>query len=145
MRKTLGTVIVLFCLVGVAWQLATHSAISSDRAEQVQAASTIVPTVTPADPAREAVCREMLADINRTNNAWKSYHRDGQDVIVEVRDSYYAADFDAKRAFDANIRCAVSGGRIKDQGILVVSYIDARTHKDVAQWGQYTGFTVAHD
>jgi hypothetical protein len=108
------------------------------------APATLVAPVSPADPKREAVCIKMLNDLNHSMDAFKSYRRDGEDVRVEVRDAYYLADFDAKQAFDANIRCAVSDGRVDGQGILVVSYIDARTHKDVAQWGKYTGFTVAN-
>jgi hypothetical protein len=135
---------VVFLVVLLGFLTKMRNAVHVDHSEQAQVHAALGPVLdpNPADPKREADCRKTLNDLNRSMYAFKSYQRDGEDVTVEVRDAYYVADFDAKRAFDAEIRCAVSEGRTRDQGITIVSYVDSRTHKDVAQWGKYTGFTV---
>ncbi len=141
-KKIVGALFLLAVAYGLVFRPWQNN--SSKQMQAATAPAATAPAPTPPDPVNETFCVKTLQAYNHSLDAFRSYQREGAYVTVEVRDGFYLADFEDKQTFDALIRCAVSEGRKKNQGIELVDYEDARTHKTVATWGKYTGFSVSN-
>ena len=94
----------------------------------------------PPDPQRLQTCQKLLKSAPR--GAIRSYERRGEYGSVVVGPSYTFAEFDAKEALDSVMRCVLSEGRKDNVGVDYVEYLDPYSHKEVAKWSKYTGFSV---
>ncbi|GGA80676.1 hypothetical protein GCM10011507_34860 [Edaphobacter acidisoli] len=106
----------------------------------IVAASSVAASLPPANPTREAKCRDALRAV--PSGVIGEYDSHGDMAKVEVGDAFYEASFSDKQLLDAMIRCVLSQGRDGDAGLEYISYLDFRTHKEVAKWSRPLGFSV---
>jgi len=104
-----------------------------------QAARTTPAVPTPAQTAKAAQCRKVLAQ--DSSGIWKHYDFSGTTATVIVGPVYYLADFDTKSALNQLVVCVGTKGRM-DRSIDFVDYLDSRTHKQAAAWTADYGLDV---
>jgi hypothetical protein len=107
-----------------------------------QPATHVVLQDATANAKRAKTCTNLVKDIRRSTDAWKTYQFEQGYGTVEVGDGYYLASFSNKQTLDSVMRCIFTGGRTDNEGVKLVRYIDFRTHKEVATWSPSVGFSV---
>jgi hypothetical protein len=120
--------------------LVDHPSTSAASAPQPAVATT--PKSNPVvDQQFAKACEKKLDLIEKKYGVYASWKVDGEGFgTVEVRGPYYRLTFDSKSEVNSVFRCIMTDGRL--DGLKSIAYLDVRTHKEVAAWSRYTGFSV---